>query len=326
MERRKAVYFFGAGASAAESPVAPTNTNLLKGGLSRRQGKYQTLQRFLTDWGFSDFQFLPSIEELLSILDNCLSKGEPIGQRWSISDLTRCREELVTCIYDVIGDTLDSRSNGSSEQGLYEQLIRQLPGEDVSLISLNYDLLLDTALHRSGRTPNYSLDFLDFAGEPGHETVVGPHPARGDIKLFKLHGSINWGYCPSCYTTVFTRDQKISHEQVCPTCNGLLTALIVPPTPMKVPPSPFLSALWKKAEWELSQAKEIVFIGYSLSDADANIRYLLFRGFFGYTPKVTVVLKQNPPDYHSPVVGRYHRLFPGGVAFFWGGFEAFANR
>lgn len=326
MERRKTLYFFGAGASAAESPVAPTNTNLLRGGLTRRKGKYQTLERFLTDWGFADFQFLPSIEELLSILDTCLGKGEPIGQRWSISDLTRCREELVLCIYDVIGDTLDSTTNGHPDQGLYQQLMKRLTDDETSLISLNYDLLLDNALHKGGLTPNYCLDFLDFGGDPGHQTVVGAHPARGDIKLFKLHGSINWGYCPSCYTTVFTRDKKIASDQVCPTCDGLLSALIVPPTPMKVPPSPFLSALWKKAEWELKQAKEIVFIGYSLSDADANIRYLLFRGFFSYTPKVTVVLKQNPPDYHSPVVGRYHRLFPGGVEFFWGGFEAFANR
>lgn len=325
MERRKTLYFFGAGASAAESPFAPTNTNLLRGGLTRRTGQYGTLERFLTDWGFLDIELLPSIEELLSILDTCLTKGEPIGQRWSISDLTRCREELVTCIYDVIGDTLDSQGNGNGDQGLYQQLMKRFAGEDISLVSLNYDLLLDNALRRSGLTPNYSLDFLDFAGPPRHETVVGPHPAQGDIKLFKLHGSINWGYCPSCYTTVFTGDRKVNRDEVCPTCNGHLTALIVPPTPMKVPPSPFLSALWKKAEWELSQAQEIVFIGYSLSDADANIRYLLFRGFFGYTPKVTVVLKQNPPNYDSPVVGRYHRLFPGGVTFFWGGFEAFAN-
>ncbi len=326
MERRKTIYFFGAGASAAESPVAPTNTNLLRGGLSRRKGQYETLERFLSDWGFTDFKLLPSIEELLSILDMCLGKGEPIGQCWSISDLTRCREELVTCIYDVIGDTLDTQTNGNGDQGLYQQLLEGLPDEDTSLISLNYDLLLDSALHKCGFTPNYSLDFLDLGDAAGHETVLGPHPSRGDIKLFKLHGSINWGYCPSCYTTVFTGDRKVGRGQACPTCNALLTALIVPPTPMKVPPSPFLSSLWKKAEWELTKAKEIVFIGYSLSDADANIRYLLFRGFFSYTPKVTVVLKQNPPDYLSPVVGRYHRLFPGGVDFLWGGFEAFANR
>lgn len=326
MERRKTIYFFGAGASAAESPVAPTGPYLLRGGLTRRKGQYKTLERFLGDWGFADFTVLPTIEELLSILDTCLGNGEPIGKRWSISDLTRCREELVTCIYEVIGDTLDKQINGTSDQGLYQQLMRRLPDEEISFISLNYDLLLDSALKKSGLTPNYCLDFTDFPGNPGSETMAAPQPGKDDIKLFKLHGSINWGYCPSCFTTVHTRDQKISRNEVCPTCDGLLSALIVPPTPMKVPPSPFLSALWKKAEWELDQAKEIVFIGYSLSDADANIRYLLFRGFYGYAPKVTVVLKQNPPDYQSPVAGRYHRLFPGGVEFFWGGFEAFANR
>lgn len=326
MERRKTLYFFGAGASAAESPAALTSPNLLKSGLTRWQGKYGTLEHFLEDWGFSGCQFLPTIEELLSILDNCLTKGEPLGQRWSISDLTRCREELVTCLYDVIGDTLDSQTNGQHDPSLYQQLLKRLPIENTSLISLNYDLLLDQALKKSGLSPDYCLDFLDVTGNAGQESPSTTPFGRGDIKLFKLHGSLNWGYCPSCFTTVFTRDHKVTRTEVCPTCDGLLSALIVPPTPMKVPPSPFLSALWKKAEWELSQAREIVFIGYSLSDADANIRYLLFRGFFSYAPKVTVVLKQDPPDDQSPEVGRYHRLFPGGVDLFWGGFEAYLDR
>ncbi|MFN3431158.1 MAG: hypothetical protein ACK46X_14545, partial [Candidatus Sericytochromatia bacterium] len=71
-----------------------------------------------------------------------------------------------------------------------------------------------------------------------------------------------------------------------------------------------------------SRAEAIVFIGYSLSDADANIRYLLFRGFFDYEPRVSVVLDRETPA----VQARYSRLFPGGVEFFLGGFEAYLER
>ncbi len=317
MRRFKTIYFFGAGASAAEEPAAPTSIDLLRGGLSRRADQYQTLRSFLAGWGFTDGIHLPYIEELLSILDNCLSKGEPIGQSWSLSELAKCREELVSCIYDFIGDTLDVQTNGSKEHSLYRTLLSRAPAEETCLISLNYDLLLDHALFQLGMQPDYALDF--FEGHP-------PQPSRGALKLYKLHGSLNWGYCPSCFSTVLTHERRLRADEVCPTCEGPMRVLIIPPTPLKIPPSPFLSALWKKAEWELAQAKEVVFIGYSLSESDANIRYLLFRGFFGFVPKVTVVLKEPPSDPASPIMGRYERLFPGGVEFFCGGFENYLQR
>ncbi|MNX27996.1 hypothetical protein D3C86_580910 [compost metagenome] len=317
LKRYKTLYFFGAGASAAEEPAAPTSADLLRGGLSRRQDQYQTLRKFLSGWGFVGDRQLPTIEELLSILDTCLSKGEPIRQAWSLSDLAKCREELVSCIYDYIGDTLDVQTNGHKERSLYRKLISQAPAESTSLISLNYDLLLDHALLQLGLQPDYALDFFE-----GH----APTSSRGTMRLYKLHGSLNWGYCPSCFSTVLTQDRRLRADEVCPNCEGPIRLLVIPPTPLKVPPSPFLSALWKKAEWELAQAKEIVFIGYSLSESDANIRYMLFRGFFASAPKVTVVLKEPPSDPASPVMGRYERLFPGGVEFFSSGFESYLQR
>lgn len=322
MERTKTIYFFGAGASIAESPLAPTGSALLRGGLEGADGRYETLRRFLGEWGYPGYERLPTIEELLSILDFCLSKGEPIGQKWSISDLARCREELLACIYDYISQTARNDGNGHEQQSLYLGLLKDAPAA-TSLISLNYDLLLDRAIYKLGRTPDYSLDFLDVQppDQPCEFTQSG-----APMRVFKLHGSLNWGYCPSCFTTLFSYLQKLSPTKTCPTCGGMLSALLVPPTPMKVPPSPFLSALWKKAEWELAQACAMVFIGYSLGDADANIRYLLFRGFFGYVPQVTVVQKQATVAEDEAVVGRYNRLFPGGVTFFWGGFEEYLSR
>lgn len=314
MRRFKTIYFFGAGASAAEEPAAPTSAELLRGGLARRADRYETLRRFLAGWGFDCGHLLPTIEELLSILDNCLSKGEPIGQAWSISDLAKCREELVGCIYDHIGDTLDAQTNGAKEHSLYRTLLSRVSAEKTSLISLNYDLLLDHALSQLGLQPEYALDFFD-----GHQAIQAPAAMR----LYKLHGSLNWGYCPSCFSTVLTRERRLRSDERCPTCEGPMRVLIIPPTPLKIPPSPFLAALWKKAEWELAQAEEIVFIGYSLSDSDANIRYMLFRGFFDYAPKVTVVLKAPPSEPLAPVMGRYERLFPRGVEFFCAGFEQF---
>lgn len=325
--RRKTIYFFGAGASAAESKAAPTNAELLPLGLERRPTSYPMLSRFLADWGYKGGRHLPTIEELMALLDTALARGEPLGQRWSISDLTRCREELMACIHAYIGETVGSAEDHADDAGLYRRLAATLPPEDVVLMTLNYDLLLDEALREACCAPVFGMDFLrDAPGEPLEPAWPGPAEPMGEgrpIKLFKLHGSLDWLYCPACSSTLRVVADRVGEPQDCPTCAGRMNALIVPPTPLKVPPSPFLSGLWKKAEWELAQAREVVFIGYSLGEADANIRYMLFRAFFGYAPRVLVVLK-TPHDRRDQILaGRYERLFPGGVAFRWGGFAEF---
>ena len=314
VRRDRVIYFFGAGASAAESPVAPTNVELyerIRRSLAERTDAQPTLHRFLSRWAADGYAHMPTVEELLSILDTCLSRGEPIGRAWSVTELTKCREELLDFIHEFIGETCEERQPDAPDHGLYQRLLEQLPGDRVSLISLNYDTLLDMAIYRRGLKPDYGLDFLVHPEAPA--------ASEPTIKLFKLHGSLNWGYCPSCLMTVFTPERRIQASLRCAYCGSLFSALIIPPSPLKVPPSPFLSALWKKAEWELAQAREIVFIGYSLSDADANIRYLLFRGFFDYVPRVTVVLDKEAPA----VMDRYRRLFPGGTSFYLGGFARY---
>jgi hypothetical protein len=322
-ERFKTIYFFGAGASAAELPTSPTNFALylsLRDGLKAGDPHLPTLREFLAGWLGAENDEMLTIEELLSVLDGCLTKGEPIGQAWSISRLAKCREELINFIYGVIGESSDYESVDVSDKGLYLRLLQELPDRPVSLISMNYDLLLDQALYRVGRAPDYDLDFKQLPNTTAARRITDQgHPSQPPIKLFKLHGSLNWGYCEACFTTVMARTRTIGDGQPCPTCDGNLRALIIPPSPIKSSPSPFLSALWKKAEWELTQAQEIVFIGYSLSDADANIRYLLFRGFFGTRPRVTVVLNEQD----RAVAGRYSRLFPGCVTFCWDGFEGY---
>lgn len=324
-ERFKTIYFFGAGASAAELPTSPTNYALyqsLHRSIRGNDPGLQTLREFLATWGASEIESFPTLEELLAILDGCLNKNEPIGHTWSISRLAKCREELINFIYRVIGESSDLESGPLVDNGLYSRLLQRMPDQPVSLVSLNYDLLLDQALYRTGRTPNYDLDFMDLPfPHSARRELNGESDERVPIKLFKLHGSLNWGYCEACFTTVMARIRTIREGQPCPTCDGNLRALIIPPSPVKAPPSPFLSALWKKAEWELTQAREVVFIGYSLSDADANIRYLLFRGFFNARPRVTVVL--NAPD--EAVAGRYRRLFPAGVQFCFEGFEGYLH-
>ena len=62
------------------------------------------------------------------------------------------------------------------------------PKHSVSIITFNYDFALDLAICYKLSSCSYGLE----------------GPIR-DIKLFKLHGSLNWGKCPKC-GKVTTRD------------------------------------------------------------------------------------------------------------------------
>jgi NAD-dependent SIR2 family protein deacetylase len=56
---------------------------------------------------------------------------------------------------------------------------------EMSVITFNYDLCLDWALHVGGLRPDYRL--------PND----GPE-GRGSIDILKLHGSLNWAKCEHC--------------------------------------------------------------------------------------------------------------------------------
>jgi hypothetical protein len=56
-----------------------------------------------------------------------------------------------------------------------------------------------------------------------------------------------------------------------------MSPIIVPPTYLKATANIHLQTIWHKAEQALLAAERIVFCGYSLPDADLNIKYLLKR-------------------------------------------------
>ena len=57
-----------------------------------------------------------------------------------------------------------------------------------SIISLNYDLLIEQAMARREITPDYSI--VHRSGDPPNH----PHE-KAKVKLLKLHGSVNWAIC-----------------------------------------------------------------------------------------------------------------------------------
>lgn len=144
-----------------------------------------------------------------------------------------------------------------------------------------------------------------------------PQPARA-VKLFKLHGSLNWLYCPTCISLTITPGTKsgstiAENPQPCASCQTRMIPIIIPPTYFKVMSNYFLQQIWREAERTLTQCSTLVFCGYSFPDADMHIKYLLKRVEVnrGNTPEIFVFNshRDKPGCEKEDEKKRYRRFF-----------------
>jgi hypothetical protein len=164
---------------------------------------------------------------------------------------------------------------------------RRWANKHLSIITFNYDLCADLALHNAGVGVKYGLD---------SDTIHGSRV----ISLLKLHGSLNWGWCSGCRKLVawdlsqyfvnhmwpsfdVTTGRLVMSAQFdgyhhCPKSQFEKAPYVVPPTWNKSQYHSELEAVWKAAAEELSGAANIIVCGYSLPDSDHFFRYLYALG------------------------------------------------
>jgi hypothetical protein len=178
----------------------------------------------------------------------------------------------------------------------------------VSVITFNYDLVMEAALHYVGLGYNYALP--DDASPPSPRS----------IPLLKLHGSINWYFCEKCQAVFDARTYEHGLSSVgegrarmslagpgAHRCSQLPTS----PTPVIVPPSwdksryqNSLRDVWRRASAVLAAADEIFVIGYSLPEADSFFRYLFALGTQSRT-RVHRLFVVNPDQAVRPKFERF---------------------
>jgi len=235
-------------------------------------------------------------------------------------------DAIRTVILRTVEETLvlerrDERVFPTREYEHLAKLIKQLrekaePRQSVSVITFNYDMGLDYALHRTCQGPCYGL-----------ETST----PRGHVPLLKLHGSVNWSYCTHCkQIEPWTLDWYLSQDKygfdyvdprravlrigsslgVCRFCEkDTVHALIVPPTWSKIEYYTILRNVWARAAQELSSAEYIFVIGYSLPETDEFFRYLYGLGTVAGPPlKAFRVF-----DIEPKVEGRYRAIVGQGA-------------
>lgn len=282
------VIFLGAGASAADG--APIQNRLFKDYFEdgpHRDIISNHLGRFFRDFfgintrnHLHDIEF-PTFEEILGILEISLSRYESFRNYPLIPQdpkVQNVREQIIFLIAKILKDKLQfGRTN---HDALVSRLKRESRLRKTAFISLNYDILIDNAL--TDMHPVIDLDYgIEFTNFSRKGDWHAPRFNRA-IKLFKLHGSLNWLYCPTCISLTITPKVKsvstIADAPIrCRSCRTKMIPIIIPPTFFKVMSNYFLQQIWRETERTLMATKRIVFCGYSFPDADVHVKYLLKR-------------------------------------------------
>lgn len=325
------IVFFGAGASASEG--APLQGELFKKYFSFYKHELNRLptkkmSSRLTNF-FEDFfginiednnltgASFPTFEEILGLLEFAINRGESLRNYSSTANkpqLQRIREDMIFLIAIILDKEL--RGEPKHHKILVDRLMNEGIINKTGFISLNYDILIDNSL--VDIYENYDLDYgIDFTNFYKKNDWRRPRVHRA-INLFKIHGSLNWLYCPTCISLTLTPKEKevatlAFRAKKCYNCDTEMIPIIIPPTFFKVMSNYYLQELWHKTEKLLGRAKRIFFCGYSFPDADIHIKYLLKRVEInkGFTPEIYIINNHKEKSQYEKASEelRYKRFF-----------------
>ncbi len=330
-------FFLGAGASAELGyPITARILPLIRRGLgSRALFKFRAdgkslcalLEEFLTKlfpgFGVVREKDLPSVVDVLSLLDHSMRSSTTPVRLMPVHKLGQFRTLLEAAICEVIRPN-EKKANPAAKDfwSWLESKNNQKP-DSVALISTNYDTSLEQLISTEldfERITN-EVDFGVAWRDPDEEEPY-PRPPKPWLRLYKLHGSLNWLRCDMCEhmylnykRDIYVRvlDNKILSKNSCHCGHGKLSLMLVTPSYVRDVREPNLLGIWQEALELLRTSDEWVIVGYSLPTDDVNIRSMMIRAAQGRDsdPKVTVVLDCNRPD----VYARYRLLFPSFVPY-----------
>jgi hypothetical protein len=316
-----------------------------------------------------------SLEDLFTLLDRVIQdRGTFCGYNWATRrpggarevrpSLIEVRDSLVRSILAILHGCSDKHADAKHSKIrqfaaflLLERLRVKQKSDPFSIVSLNWDSLLEDSIYRvlaiaGGIRDGVALADVDYCvytyplkGSPHMPSTKQKASGIYNLKILKLHGSATWLRCPNS-NVIYTglgSDESSHSLYVQPRPSPLvqrfadgkarppdLEPFIITPSFTKSLDLPQTQATWHNAYVELREATNIVFIGYSLPDADHQVRTLLRRAVRP-TAKIEVIL---PPTDDAtrkkrrfPVARRFIDIFgPRRVQIRTGGVEAFVDR
>lgn len=329
-----------------------------------REGYLDLVRRFIVDLFEVDpaanpkpSARLPSLTLLLSLIDIALDRRESLSPRWPDAmplglgdDLARVRHAFDYVIFAVLEQHL-LRITDNPHVRLFKRL--QETCGAVRVISLNYDIIAVNSIIRLAEETS-GPGFADYCCQ----IATRFHIERPKIgTLLKLHGSLNWMYCPNCHrlelgvsgsgrytakvldelyqvtiarSAAETLEERYScHGSPCLGCGTFVRAVLISPSFQKDYRHPHITAIWQAADGALRAAKKVLFIGYSLPEDDIHVQYLLKRSAGHLKNQEVTVVDYDPamrPAIEHPVGQRYIWLFGDGIDWHPEGFQAWLDQ
>jgi len=249
------------------------------------------------------------LEDVYTPIDRCIIEGTSFKGK-NPRQLTDLRIKLNA----IISLIMDSKLRYPVEDAYITKLAAHMvesnkTADRLVVMTSNWDILLDNSvtdiIRGSGDVVDYCCHFTHSdGGDPFPPPLVAKERGNQNHKILKLHGSLNWLWCSNCGRILVKYGEKIALQSylgqaTCRFCaTETLTPQILMPTFLKDTSNTQLKNVWNQAGIELSEARRIVFIGYSFPLADFEIRQLLAR-FIRPETEIEVVLtaSSNPESY-----------------------------
>lgn len=328
----KTVYVLGAGFSRdANLPLQNEIMDRLVSQVVSQENANADLRRILE--GLITGGTAPTLADVFTLLDQALAEElHAFGLSWQSLAMARraLMDEVLTIIHKATHEARDDALQfyRSVAARLIALRISAGQGSDpLSIISLNWDCLLENTVYWCVRQADalgrVDVDYCCYTtpvseGCPHTPSVLQKAKGLFNLKVLKLHGSANWLLCPTCGQLFTGLGSAAEHwnqyafPQFCPFCQRFvpsepeageaprLEPFFVTPTFLKVFENPHIRMIWHNAYMELVEATRVVFVGYSLPEADYHLRALLRRAIRPSTAVVTVLIDRDEVDASTP--------------------------
>lgn len=246
-------------------------------------------------FGWQEGKEIPALEDVFTSIDISASNGANLGYHYPPDKLRALRRMLIYRTFQI----LDQRFKHCED---IDTLLRHYQEYDCSFIVMNWDIVLEK--HLDEVKPGAHINYITPSYNWNKSEREVP---RDGIKICKMHGSSNWAYCKNCKTLFYQLEKKLSlHKKVglftkdfklfdasfpnkhpeacsqidkqddtCLVCGSHLTTHIATFSYRKSFRTAAYSSIWHEAENLLAEADKWVLIGYSLPEADFELKHLI---------------------------------------------------
>lgn len=269
----------------------------------RHKETVQSVIRDILDIYGANFSL--TLEQYFTQLEAMLTtarEARKLPEAFTVARLTARRTRLLDALSAVMEESADvAKHNSPARQypcSYHRALVQVLQPQD-TIISFNYDCVIDHALRESGEgkwSAQFGYTFPNASRVEGYRpwnARRAPTTQNGSINLLKLHGSLNWYPFPEGDKDPIRLRERPYKQR------GQKLYEIVPPEYVKTAGSgPIYKRMWANAELALRRAEILVFVGFSFTPTDLDVEALFRLALASGRKTLQRVVVANPSKEH----------------------------